>query len=271
MFSLLMSVFHKDDPVYFREALNSIVPQLRYMDEIVLVKDGPIGDRLQGVIEDFTGVLPIKEVALPENVGLAKALNVGLAHCRSEWVFRFDADDICMPARAAIQWSMINCASLDIVGGQIEEFDPKTLEGTGRRQVPCDGMEIRRFLRHRNPFNHMTVCFRKTFIEKIGGYPDIPLKEDYALWAKALAMGARVANAPDVVVRARAGQDMLSRRGGIRYARSEIDLQWFLQKHGAKPVLAAIVDGMARAAVFLSPISVRRLIFRRYLRRSNRD
>lgn len=61
----------------------------------------------------------------------------------------------------------------------------------------------------------MTVCFWRDFIRDLGGYPEVPLKEDYALWARAIARGARVANLPQVLVRAR--RCSLRRR---RYARS---------------------------------------------------
>lgn len=266
MFSVLMSVYHKDNPVYLREALASLVPQLPYVDEVVLVKDGRLGPPLEAAIGAFRSQLPLRAIALPENVGLARALNAGLVHCASEWILRFDADDICLPERAALQSERIRAGGLDILGGQIEECDPATQTVTGRRLVPCEAGEIRRFLRRRNPFNHMTICYRRDFIQEIGGYPDIPLKEDYALWAKAIARGARVANLPQVLVRARAGRDMVARRGGLRYARSEITLQWYLRANGMQSTLASLLIGSMRALVFVSPLAVRQFIFRRALR-----
>jgi glycosyltransferase involved in cell wall biosynthesis len=266
MFSVLMPVYHKDNPAYFREALASLVPQLPYVDEVVLVKDGPLGAGLEAALDTQRARLPLSVVALPKNVGLARALNAGLAQCRSEWVFRFDADDLCLPERARLQSDRIRAGALDILGGQIEECDPATLAVTGRRLVPCEAAEIRSFLRRRNPFNHMTVCYRRDFIRWIGGYPDIPLKEDYALWAKAIARGARVANLPQVLVRARAGSDLVARRGGARYARSELALQAFLWREGVQSALSSLLVGCARAALFASPLVVRQFVYRRALR-----
>jgi glycosyltransferase involved in cell wall biosynthesis len=266
MFSVLLPVYHKDHPVYFREALASLAPQLAHIDEVVLVKDGPLGDALEAALDSQRVLLPLRVVALPHNVGLARALNAGLAHCRSDWVFRFDADDLCLPGRAALQSERIRGGGLDILGGQIEECDPATQAVTGRRLVPCDEEEIRRFLRRRNPFNHMTVCFRRDFIRGIGGYPHIPLKEDYALWAKAIARGARVANLPQVLVRARAGSELAARRGGVRYARSELALQAFLWRNGVQSAPASLLVGGARAALFAAPLTLRRFVYRRVLR-----
>ena len=266
MFSVLMSVYHKDNPAYFREALASLGPQLPYVDEVVLVKDGPLGAALEAVIDSQRKLLPLREVALEQNVGLARALNAGLSRCKSEWVFRFDADDLCLPERAALQAEWLRNEALDILGGQIEECDPATQEVTGRRLVPCEAGEIRSFLRRRNPFNHMTVCFRRAFIRRIGGYPCIAYKEDYALWARAIANGARVANLPQVLVRARAGRDLVERRGGLAYARSELMLQSFLRRHGLQSALASLLVGTTRAALFASPLAVRGLVYRSALR-----
>lgn len=266
MFSVLMPVYHKDNPIYFQQALASLVPQLPYIEELVLVQDGPIGAALEEVVDAYRAVLPFHVLVLPQNVGLARALNAGLACCKSDWVFRFDADDLCLPERAALQSERIRDDVLDIVGGQIEECDPATQVVTGRRLVPCSADEIRGFLQRRNPFNHMTVCFRRKFIVAIGGYPEIPFKEDYALWAKAIARGARVANLPQVLVRARTGYEHMVRRGGIAYARSEIALQWFLRENGMQSTLTSLLYGASRAMVFLSPVPVRRLAFRHTLR-----
>ena len=266
MFSVLMPVYHKDKPSYFRAALASLAPQMAHVDEVVLVKDGPLGGALEAVIDAQRALLPLKVVALPENVGLAQALNAGLAQCRSAWVMRFDADDLCLPQRAALQRERISAGALDILGGQIEECEPATLAVTGRRLVPCEAAEIRRFVRRRNPFNHMTVCFRRDFIRGLGGYPEIPLKEDYALWARAIARGARVANLPQVLVRARAGSELVLRRGGVRYARSELALQALLWREGVQSAWSSLLVGCARAALFASPPALRRLVYRRALR-----
>jgi glycosyltransferase involved in cell wall biosynthesis len=266
MFSVLMPVYHKDNPLYFREALASLAPQLPYVDEVVLVKDGPLGAPLEDALDGQRAHLPLRVVALPRNVGLARALNAGLARCRSAWVMRFDADDLCLPERAALQGERIREGGLDILGGQIEECDPSTRAPTGRRLVPCEAAEIRCFLRRRNPFNHMTVCYRRNFIRTIGGYPDIPLKEDYALWARAIACGARVANLAQVLVRARAGSELVERRGGLRYARSELALQAFLWRQGVQSAWSSLLVGGARAALFAAPLAVRRFVYRRALR-----
>ena len=94
-FSVLMSVYHKDDPTYLDTALNSLTEQTAVPDEIVLVKDGPVSQQLEEVIDAFhKKFCNLKIVALEKNSGLGNALNQGLKHCSHELVARMDSDDI---------------------------------------------------------------------------------------------------------------------------------------------------------------------------------
>ena len=49
----MISIYKKESPVYFREALNSVFAQTLQPAEIVLVKDGPLTPELDAVIEYF--------------------------------------------------------------------------------------------------------------------------------------------------------------------------------------------------------------------------
>lgn len=266
MFSVLIPVHGKASPQHFDEALASLVVQVVHFNEVVVVQDGPIGAGLLAVLDQYRGRLPLVDVALPVNMGVARALNAGLARCRSEWIFRFDADDFCVPERAKIQRRAIETHLVDVVGGQIQECETDTLRPLCRRIVPYDEAGIRRFIKRRNPFNHMTVCFRRALALRLGGYPDLHLKEDYALWVKCAAAGARLMNLPDILVYARAGREMAARRGGLRYIQSELALQQFLWQHGIKSLPESLADGAMRSAVFAMPARVRLWVFMRALR-----
>ena len=52
-FSVLMSVYHREQPQFLREALDSIFSQTLLPDEVVLVKDGPLTKELDEVVEEF--------------------------------------------------------------------------------------------------------------------------------------------------------------------------------------------------------------------------
>lgn len=74
-YSVLMTVYGKDNPDYFKMALMSMVTQTKKADEIVVVKDGPITRELQKVLDDMDNQNPnlIVQVQLPANKGLGLA------------------------------------------------------------------------------------------------------------------------------------------------------------------------------------------------------
>jgi len=265
--SVLMSVYARESPDALDAALDSLEAQTCAPEEVVLVKDGPLGPRLEAVLEAHQSSLPLRIVTLPRNVGLTAALNAGLREVTQPWVLRFDSDDICLPDRIEKQLACIATGEADVFGAQIAEFETDPLQPTRSRQVPCTHPEIRRFAMRRNPFNHMTVCYRKSLVDSAGGYPGILWMEDYALWLTLMAAGARMANLPQVLVLARVGNGMVARRGGWRYVRSEWQLQALMRSLGLKPAWRAALDGMLRSAAFLLPVAARERVYRHLLRR----
>jgi hypothetical protein len=249
-------------------ALASVAASTLPPDACVLVVDGPLSAALEEVIASAPALPGLEVVRLPENRGLARALNAGLERVRTEWVVRADADDENLPDRFERQARALEAAAgeLDLLGGAIAEVDERGA-ALSIRQVPLSHAEIARRLPRRNPFNHMTVAFRARCARDAGGYPELHLKEDYGLWAALIARGARCLNLPDVLVRATAGPDLYRRRGGLRYARSELALQRHLVRLGHAGAASAALVGLARASAFLLPSGVRGWIYQRLLRR----
>lgn len=224
-FSVLISLYSKENPQYFYECMESISNQVINPHEVIIVFDGLIGNELENIVQKFSTILPIKVVRLPENIGLGKALNEGLKHCSNEWVFRMDTDDICLAHRFEKQLAYIE-ANPDVVllGGQVKEFDERFVHEVGIKDVPLDLEAIKKFALVRNPFNHMTVAYKKSIIEQVGGYQHHLYMEDYNLWLRVISKGYKVSNLPDVLVNVRAGNAMYARRKGIEYIRSEFQL-----------------------------------------------
>lgn len=266
MITVLMSVYRGERADFLRLALESLVEQTEAPDEILLIKDGPIGPELDAVIEMYSDRLQLHTIALQQNQGLARALNVGLARAKHPWIMRFDTDDICRNDRVAKQRAMIRDGAADLFGSQIAEFDVDPGKAFRTRRIPILHDEILRFAKRRNPFNHMTVCYRKELALNCGGYPQIPFFEDYALWVRMIAAGAKCANLDEALVMARVGNGMIRRRGGLRYVLSEARLQSLMVGQEFKPLAAAILDGAARAMVFLLPVRLRAVIYRALLR-----
>lgn len=225
-FSVLMSVYTKEKPEYLKESIESIFNQTVSCNEFIIVEDGPLTKELEQVISEKQREYPsiIKTVKLKKNVGLGKALNEGMQHCSYEYIARMDSDDISMPNRFKKQLEYITKhPSSDVVGGQIIEFDNKTKRDLSKRIVPITNQDFERFIKTRNPINHVTVMFKKSSVEECGGYLDCPSYEDYYLWIRMYSQHKTLHNLNDVLVRVRAGEEMIKRRGKKEYVRQSLN------------------------------------------------
>ena len=83
-YSVLMSVYSKENPAWLKLAIESIQDQTLPTSDFVLVCDGPLTPELDGVIAEkhcqMGEILMV--VRLEKNVGLGNALNEGIKHCR---------------------------------------------------------------------------------------------------------------------------------------------------------------------------------------------
>ena len=183
-FSVLMSIYKKEEPKYFSEALESVLNQTVMPNEIVIIEDGILTKELQDVIIKYKEKYPdiIKNYPLKENKGLGLALNYGVTKCKHNLIARMDTDDIALPTRFEKQLEIFEKnPSYDIVGGNILEFAEGT-NITNTRIVPEKKEEIYKYAKKRNPMNHVTVMFKKDTILEVGNYENLPYFEDYYLW-----------------------------------------------------------------------------------------
>lgn len=267
-FSVLMSVYNKEDPEHLRAAFLSLLNQELLASQVLLVCDGPLTLQLDKVIAEFETLLPLTIVRTPANNGLASALNLGLAHCEHEWVARFDTDDICEPHRLRVQAEYIKGnPDVDVFGSAILEFASDPANPYAQRSVPETHEKIVIYAKKRCPLNHMTVVYRRTAVESAGGYPIDNGYEDYGLWVKLILLGYRFGNLPEALVRVRAGPSLSSRRGGWRYLRAEVSAQWRYRAMGFLSIPQFLQNVTVRTAVRVAPARVRNWAYRSLLRR----
>lgn len=226
-----MCVWRGDNPDWFRTAVESLLANSRLPDEIVIVVDGPVPEVLDATIAEYEKNPLFHIVRLPENRGHGEARRAGLAACKNDLVAVMDADDISAPDRFAKQLPLFEAdAGLSVVGAHITEFIGTPDNIVARREVMERDEDIKRDMKKRCPVNMMTVVFRKSDVEKVGGFIDWHCEEDYYLWLRMAQAGMRFCNLPEALVNARVGAEMYSRRGGKAYYQSEKKLQkWMLK------------------------------------------
>lgn len=117
-FTVLQSVYKKDNPIFLSQSLQSIAENTVQSYSVVLVKDGILNHELESVISEWQSKLPLKVVGYEKNQGLAYALNYGLQFVETELVARMDSDDICFPYRFEKQIAQFEVdSSIEILGG----------------------------------------------------------------------------------------------------------------------------------------------------------
>jgi hypothetical protein len=220
----------------------SLTASSRAPDKVVIAQDGPLPPPLLAAVERAADRLGARRIITPVAGGLHRNLNRAMETVETPYVARFDADDINLPDRFTAQVAFAGLhPEVAAFGGAIVEFFP---DGRVRRKgAPTTHEAMLRFAAWRNPINHMTAFFRREAFVAAGGYPDIPLKEDYGLWLAMLARGERLANLPQVLVHARLGPNFHQRRAGLNNLASE----WAL--HRLKRSVRGLDPRMSAAAL----------------------
>ena len=260
-FSVLISVYIKEQPSYLEECLESLVRQSLQPSEVILVEDGEITCELKNVISRYLKIIPIKTIRLAENQGLAAALNEGLNHCSNELVARMDSDDVALPFRFERQvLFMLAHPEVTVSSSWIEERSENMREVIFLKKLPSTHKTILKFSKKRNPISHPASIFRKSAVISVGGYPKI-FPEDYALWSLMLVKGYRFQNIPETLLYMRTGVDFMSRRGSD-FFKGEITLLKYQKSIGFLSAPELFMSFIIRAVVRLSPIKLRTLFYK---------
>ena len=263
-FSVLMSIYSKENVRYFDRAMASIWDEQTIRpNEIILVEDGRLTDDLYISISQWKEKIgsTFKTVPLKKNFGLGKALNIGLKECNYKLIARMDTDDISVPNRFQIQVDFMEChPDVSVSSGVIEEWNEDMTKMLHMRYLPMDHESIFKFAKSRCPISHPAVIYRKSAIQCVGGYPDI-YPEDYSLWSNLLQNGFKFGNTSDVLVKMRVGEALVSRRG-LNFLKGEIKIFKFQKQIGFINSYEFFRNISQRLVLRLSPVFIKRLLYR---------
>lgn len=268
-YSFLASVYKNSKVDEMRICIESMVKQTVKPDQIVIVIDGPIEGELDAYLKTLANDPLFTIVPLEKNVGLGNALREGMKHCRNEMIARMDTDDIMELDRIEKQLAVFEKdETLSIVGSNIDEFIDNVENVQGVRDVPETHEEICAYLKKRCPFNHMAVVFKKSEVEKAGGYLHWHYDEDSYLWVRMYLAGCKFYNVQENLVHARIDDSTFARRGGWKYYKSERDLFKYMYRH---KIIGFFAYQKAKWIRFilqvLMPNFIRKWIFKTFARR----
>lgn len=272
-YSVLMSIYRNEKPEYFIQSLESMLAQTLKPAEIVVVKDGELTSELEEVLNHYVNGYPglLKIIPIKENVGLGRALDVGLEQCKNELVARMDTDDISLPERCEEQVSLFaRNPKLCIIGTMIDEFNIEPNNIISSRVVPLSNDEIYKFMRRRSPFNHPTVMFKKSEVIRCGGYGKMRRKQDYDLFSRMINNGCVAQNISRSLVLFRSNDDSFKRRKSWAYCKSYIDVQFEIWKRGHCGLNDLAFVTIGQIVMFLAPMGLQKKISNKYLRKQSK-
>lgn len=269
-YSVLMSVYKKENPAWFRESIESMLKQTIPTDDFVLVEDGFLTEELENIVvkyeQDYSDIFHV--IRLKENMGLGNALRLGVEKCKNNWIARMDSDDYSVPDRIEKEFAVLKeNPKVSIIGSSIAEFTDDINNVISYRILPSNHQDIVKYSKKRNPFGHPSVLLKKEVLLEAGNYRDYHLVEDYDLWTRMIEKDAICYNVPEILVYMRIDENFYRRRGGYRYLKSILTFKKELYKKGYYSLTNYIVSAGSHVVSCFLPNPLRKFVYQKMLRR----
>ena len=198
-------------------AIESIQNQTFGEWELQLLNDGST-DEGATIADDFAAGDSRIRVSHLSPMGIVNALNHGMEHSKADVFARMDADDVCYPERFEKQMTLLQtCPEVDLVSCRVTFGGNREKQAGYARHVDWqnelvthEDMFLNRFADA--PVAHPSVMFRRSAVEKYGGYREGNFPEDFDMWLRWLGAGARFAKVPEPLLTWNDPPDRLSRK-----------------------------------------------------------
>jgi len=179
------------------DAVESLLAQTDPAWQLIAVDDGST-DASPAVLSDLARRDARVRVLCGERRGLVPALEAGLAAAKGSLIARLDADDVCAPERLARQRAHLDAhPEVGLVASRVRfGGDGRRAAGFARYVEWTNGLlthediAVARFVE--SPLVHPSVMFRRSLVERCGGYRGGDFPEDYELWLRWLEAGVRM-------------------------------------------------------------------------------
>ncbi len=209
--SVIMSTY-KEEEIFLRQAIESILDQTYKDFEYIIILDNPDNDLHIKIIEEYTNIdKRIKFYINKKNIGLTASLNKGLELAKGIYICRMDADDISISNRIENQKKYLEENKYDLIGGISQMIDQNGESIYSIKKVPTDINKIKKALRYNQIISHPTWFGKKEVFDKLNGYRNMPLCEDYDFTLRAVLNGYKISNINETILKYRMTSSSISR------------------------------------------------------------
>ena len=217
--STLMAIY-KEPLDIIKLSIESTIRSLdRFSYEFIIVIDNPnVEDEINNYLEKINNNKNIIIIRNMINSGLAQSLNKGLESATGKYIMRMDADDICLPERAKLQFEYLEThKDVDLVGGAMVKID---IDGKSKG-ISLPPAKAFNSLERDNPIFCRTICFHPTWLIRASilrkfKYRDLKTSQDLELLFRLLSNGRRISNLSKPLVKYRISNSSLSVASGWR-------------------------------------------------------
>lgn len=171
---------------YIENAIKTIVLQSYSNVHLVIVTD-PCTDKTIEIIKKMMERFP--NITLIENrhhAGAIACFNIGLEHCKSDFVARMDLDDLIHPLRFEKQMNyLLKHPEIAAISSFMRVFNENGPSNDVSYREDFDIQKIT--LLFFSPLSHAATIFRGEVLRKFGYDEKMKYAEDYDLWLKVMS------------------------------------------------------------------------------------
>ena len=209
--SVIMATY-KESIECLKQSIESIINQTYNDFEFIIILDNPDNKEHIAFINDYVCKDErIKFYINDKNMGLTNTLNRGLKLAEGKYICRMDSDDISELYRMEHQKKYLEENDFDLIGGisQMIDEDGNTIYSI--KKVPTNFKKIKKCIKYNQVISHPTWFGKKEVFDKLNGYRNMPLCEDYDFTLRAILQGFKISNVNECVLKYRMTKDSISR------------------------------------------------------------
>lgn len=207
LISIVMCV--KNGEKYLRKSIDSILDQTFRDYEFVIINDGSTDDTSR-ILDEYAEKDSRIRIYHQDTRGVCVSLNKAIGVAKGNYIARQDSDDISSPRRLEIEYNYLQeNTDIDLVGTYATIIDEKD-NFVKSLQFPTDKLELKEYIKKKNPFVAGSVLMRKECLVSSGLFREqFLLGQHVDLWCR-IAEKHNIANIPQFLYQYRLWEDAVS-------------------------------------------------------------